>query len=154
VVPEHRVPRDRPEPAVEGRERRALVACELAERHAVDRHPPIGGAAVVNGERAKSSHFASIATHILVRGVGERGAQVILRRCRPQREVRVRFHAPGEIETGRPCDRKRGCRTIDGGGMMVWQAAGAFEHFTGVKPDATRMEGHFRNIVSHTGASP
>jgi len=50
--------------------------------------------------------------------------------------------------------RARGCRTTDGGGMMVWQAVGAFEHFTGVKPDATRMEGHFRNIVSHAGASP
>jgi shikimate dehydrogenase len=50
--------------------------------------------------------------------------------------------------------RKLGCRTIDGGGMAVWQAVGAFEHFTGVRPDATRMEGHFRNIVLHAGASP
>lgn len=44
--------------------------------------------------------------------------------------------------------RKRGCRTVDGGGMMVWQAVGAFEHFTGIKPDAARMEAHFRRLVS------
>jgi len=44
--------------------------------------------------------------------------------------------------------RARGCRALDGGGMMVWQAAGAFEHFTGVKPDAARMEAHFRRTVS------
>jgi shikimate dehydrogenase len=45
--------------------------------------------------------------------------------------------------------RKRGCRTVDGGGMMVWQAVGAFEHFTGIKPDAARMEAHFRQLVAH-----
>jgi shikimate dehydrogenase len=44
--------------------------------------------------------------------------------------------------------KKRGCRTVDGGGMMVWQAVGAFEHFTGIKPDAARMEAHFLKLVS------
>src|SRR5260221_4508685 len=48
----------------------------------------------------------------------------------------------------------RVCPHLHGPGIAVWQAVGAFEHFTGVKPDATRMEGHFRNIVSHAGASP
>lgn len=48
--------------------------------------------------------------------------------------------------------RLRGCRTIDGGGMMVWQAVGAFEHFTGVKPDPARMEAHFRSMVSPVGS--
>jgi shikimate dehydrogenase len=47
--------------------------------------------------------------------------------------------------------RKRGCRTVDGGGMMVWQAVGAFEHFTGIKPDAARMEAHFLKMVSRAG---
>lgn len=42
----------------------------------------------------------------------------------------------------------RGCRTMDGGGMMVWQAVGAFEHFTGIAPDAVRMEAHFRKMVA------
>lgn len=47
--------------------------------------------------------------------------------------------------------RKRGCRTLDGGGMMVWQAVGAFEHFTDIKPDAARMEAHFLKMVSRAG---
>jgi shikimate 5-dehydrogenase len=37
--------------------------------------------------------------------------------------------------------------------MMVWQAVGAFEHFTGIKPDAARMEAHFRNIVSSVSSA-
>src|SRR5207253_3645638 len=44
--------------------------------------------------------------------------------------------------------RARGCRTLDGGGMVVWQAVGAFKLFTGVEPDAVRMEQHFRHLVS------
>jgi shikimate dehydrogenase len=44
--------------------------------------------------------------------------------------------------------RERGCRNLDGGGMAVWQAVGAFELFTGRVPDARRMEQHFRSIVS------
>lgn len=44
--------------------------------------------------------------------------------------------------------RQRSCRTLDGGGMAVWQAVGAFELFTGHAPDAQRMERHFRSIVS------
>ncbi|WP_275562645.1 shikimate dehydrogenase [Streptomyces sp. 5-6(2022)] len=35
--------------------------------------------------------------------------------------------------------RAAGCRTLDGGGMAVFQAADAFRLFTGRKPDATRM---------------
>jgi shikimate dehydrogenase len=44
--------------------------------------------------------------------------------------------------------RARGCRTVDGGGMMVCQAVGAFEHFTGIRPDAGRMETHFLRMVA------
>lgn len=39
--------------------------------------------------------------------------------------------------------RTIGCRTIAGKGMAVFQAAHAFELFTGRKPDAARMERHF-----------
>lgn len=38
---------------------------------------------------------------------------------------------------------RRGCRTLDGGGMAVYQAVGAFRHFTGEEPDAERMIRHF-----------
>src|SRR5689334_20448063 len=47
--------------------------------------------------------------------------------------------------------RKLGCRTLDGGGMAVWQAVEAFELFTGVKPDAARMEAYFRRMVAGDG---
>ena len=40
--------------------------------------------------------------------------------------------------------RRLGCRTVDGGGMAVFQAAKAFELFTGVTPDAERMLARFR----------
>ena len=42
--------------------------------------------------------------------------------------------------------RRRGLRTLDGGGMAVFQAAGAFRLFTGMEPDAERMLRHFRSI--------
>lgn len=41
--------------------------------------------------------------------------------------------------------RALGCRTIDGGGMAVFQAARAFELFTGVAPDPERMLRRFRD---------
>ncbi|MCB2052702.1 MAG: shikimate dehydrogenase [Geminicoccaceae bacterium] len=44
--------------------------------------------------------------------------------------------------------RARGCRTLDGGGMAVMQAAGAFRLFTGIEPDARRMRRHFAEMVS------
>ena len=43
--------------------------------------------------------------------------------------------------------RVRGCATPDGAGMAVGQAAGAVEFFTGMRPDAARMEGHFRSLL-------
>ena len=42
--------------------------------------------------------------------------------------------------------RKKGCRTLDGGGMVVFQAAAAFRLFTGREPDAERMLRHFRSM--------
>lgn len=42
---------------------------------------------------------------------------------------------------------RRGCRTLDGGGMAVFQAVGAFRLFTGLEPDAGRMLEHFRAMT-------
>jgi shikimate dehydrogenase len=60
-------------------------------------------------------------------------------------------YVPLETELLRAA-RKLGCRTLDGGGMAVWQAVEAFEHFTGIKPDPLRMEAHFRQMVSGAAA--
>jgi shikimate dehydrogenase len=42
--------------------------------------------------------------------------------------------------------RAKGCRTLDGGGMAVFQAAGAFRLFAGIEPDAERMLRHFSEL--------
>ncbi|MEO8629115.1 MAG: shikimate dehydrogenase [Betaproteobacteria bacterium] len=42
--------------------------------------------------------------------------------------------------------RSIGCRTLDGGGMAVFQAVEAFRLFTGITPDAQRMLEHFASM--------
>ena len=44
--------------------------------------------------------------------------------------------------------RRKGCRTLDGGGMAVHQAAEAFTIFTGLKTDPQRMRASFAAFVS------
>ena len=44
--------------------------------------------------------------------------------------------------------REIGSRTLDGGGMAVFQAAGSFELFTGVEPDRERMLRHFAELTA------
>lgn len=45
--------------------------------------------------------------------------------------------------------RERGCRVLDGGRMAVFQAADAFELFTGIAPDPTRMRSHFHELIAN-----
>jgi shikimate dehydrogenase len=47
--------------------------------------------------------------------------------------------------------RKRGCRTLDGEGMAVFQAAKAFELFTGLTPEIERMKAAFAAFGSARG---
>ena len=47
--------------------------------------------------------------------------------------------------------RALGCRTLDGGGMAVFQAVGALRLFTGIEPDAERMLRHFAALVAGRG---
>jgi shikimate dehydrogenase len=44
--------------------------------------------------------------------------------------------------------RRVGCRTLDGGGMVVAQAAEAFRLITGHTPDAERMRRHFQALTT------
>lgn len=57
---------------------------------------------------------------------------------RPEMWVAELVYFPLETEL-LICARETGCRTLDGGGMAVFQAARAFELFTAVKPDEERM---------------
>lgn len=43
--------------------------------------------------------------------------------------------------------RRRGCRVVDGGGMAVFQAVGAFRLFTGREADPQRMIRHFAELT-------
>jgi shikimate dehydrogenase len=49
--------------------------------------------------------------------------------------------------------RSLGCRTLDGGGMAVFQAAASFQLFTGRQPDAERMLRHFAELVPQSHGS-
>ena len=46
--------------------------------------------------------------------------------------------------------RRAGCPTMDGGHMNVGQATRGFRLFTGLEPDAARMEAHFRRLVAQS----
>ena len=49
--------------------------------------------------------------------------------------------------------RARGCRTMSGAGMAVFQAVRAFELFTGIKPDPTRMKATFDAFENQTAGT-
>jgi shikimate dehydrogenase len=61
---------------------------------------------------------------------------------RPDLWVAEIIYFPMETELLRMA-RALGCRTLDGGGMAVFQAVEAFRLFTGINPDAERMLRHF-----------
>lgn len=48
---------------------------------------------------------------------------------------------------------QKGCRTLPGGGMTVFQAVGAFRLFCGREPDAERMTAHFTEICMAEGVA-
>ncbi|MBR7834639.1 shikimate dehydrogenase [Actinospica durhamensis] len=50
--------------------------------------------------------------------------------------------------------RERGCRTVDGGGMLVYQAAEAFRLFTGRDPDIDAMFEDYHALVAPGGVEP
>jgi shikimate dehydrogenase len=64
---------------------------------------------------------------------------------RPDLWVADIVYFPLETELLRQA-RARGCRTMSGGGMAVFQAVGAFRLFTGHEPDAARMLRHFSEM--------
>jgi quinate/shikimate dehydrogenase (NAD+) len=65
---------------------------------------------------------------------------------RPNQWVADIVYFPLETQLLRDA-RTAGCRTLDGGGMVVFQAARAFEIFTGRKADCERMRRHFATLA-------
>jgi shikimate dehydrogenase len=64
---------------------------------------------------------------------------------RPAPWVTEIVYFPLETELFRVA-RENGCRTLDGGGMAVFEAVDAFRLFTGLEPDPERMLSHFASL--------
>jgi shikimate dehydrogenase len=79
--------------------------------------------------------------------VGHPGAPVDLDELHAGLWVADVVYRPLETELLRRA-RELGCRTLDGGGMVVFQAADALELFTGRRPDRDRMLAHFQELVA------
>jgi quinate/shikimate dehydrogenase (NAD+) len=77
--------------------------------------------------------------------VGHGGTPVPKQLLRPDLWVADVVYRPLETELLRDA-RAAGCRTLDGGGMVVLQAAGSFERFTGRTADRDRMLRHFATL--------
>ena len=71
---------------------------------------------------------------------------------RPAHWVAEIVYFPLETELLRTA-RALGCATLDGGGMAVFQAVGAFRLFTGLEPDAERMLRHFEEMTKSRAAA-
>ncbi len=71
---------------------------------------------------------------------------------RPALWVAEIIYFPLETELLRTA-RALGCRTLDGGGMAVFQATHAFRLFTGLEPDAERVLRHFAELVAAGSAA-
>ena len=48
---------------------------------------------------------------------------------------------------------RKGCKTLPGGGMAVFQAVGAFRLFAGQEPDPARMSAHFNELCEIEAAA-
>jgi shikimate dehydrogenase len=66
---------------------------------------------------------------------------------RPAHWVAEIVYFPIETELLRTA-RRTGCRTLDGGGMAIFQAVDAFRLFTGAAPDAKRMSRDFKAMLA------
>ena len=71
---------------------------------------------------------------------------------RPDMWVADVIYRPLETELLRRA-REIGCHTLNGGGMVVFQAAEAFRLITGQTPDADRMYAHFTSMT-HMSPAP
>jgi len=75
------------------------------------------------------------------------GTPVPAEMIRPALWVSEIVYFPLETELLRIA-REKGCRTLNGGGMAVFQAVDAFRLFTGLEPDHERMLRHFAAMGS------
>ncbi|WP_394298188.1 shikimate dehydrogenase [Streptomonospora alba] len=122
-------------------------AGELAER--VGRRFP--DAAVATGDAAAPGRLLAWAdglVHATPVGMAHHpGIPVPPELLRPPLWVADAVYRPLRTELLRSAEQN-GCPTLDGGGMAVFQAADAFELFTGLVPDRDRMLTHFHDLLA------
>lgn len=105
------------------------------------------GRAVAGGELAAEMAHADGLIHATPTGMKKfPGLPLPAELLRPSLWVAEIVYFPLETELLRVA-RDMGCRTLDGGGMAVFQAAEAFRLFTGIAPDAERMLRHFASMT-------
>jgi shikimate dehydrogenase len=93
---------------------------------------PVGAAAVVQG----------IVQTTPIGQTGYAGTPMSTEALIREHWVAEIIYFPLETELLRAA-RQRGCAVADGAGMGVYQAVGAFQHFTGVRPDPEAMKADF-----------
>jgi shikimate dehydrogenase len=121
------------------RERAAKVAAGLCERFGQ-------GRARASDDLATDITRADGLVHCTPTGMAKHpGLPLPAELLRPALWVAEIVYFPLETELLRVA-REHGCRTLDGGGMAVFQAVEAFRLFTGVTPDAQRMMRHFAEL--------
>ena len=100
-------------------------------------------------EIADAVHRAQGIVHATPTGMAShRGSAVAASLLRADLWVADIVYFPLETELLRLA-RAAGCKTLDGGGMAVFQAARAFEIFTGLSADGERMRRHFMRIAGN-----
>ena len=116
--------------------RAAGVAAALCERHGE-------GRAVVGTDLAAAMAEADGLIHATPTGTAAHpGLPLDPALIAPRHWVSEIVYFPLETALLRTA-RAKGCRTAHGGGMAVFQAVHAFQHFSGLTPDADRMLAHF-----------
>jgi shikimate dehydrogenase len=113
-------------------ERASALALRLAALHPEAR-------VAVGGDLADSLHHSDGLIHATPTGMRKLpGLPVPAELIQPDLWVAEVVYVPLETEL-LALARQRGCQTLDGGGMVVFQAAKAITLFTGVQPDTERM---------------
>ncbi len=119
-------------------ERARALASKLVERFGESRAVV---AAEIESEIVESDGFI----HATPTGMANHpGLPLPASLLRPELWVAEIVYFPLETELLREA-KARGCRTLDGSGMAVFQAAEAFRLFTGISPDVMRMRQHFES---------
>jgi shikimate dehydrogenase len=102
--------------------------------------------AVASGDPARAIDAADGIVNATAVGMAAHpGMPIATKLLRPDLWVADIVYVPLETKLLRDA-RARGCRTMAGAGMAVFQAVAAFRLFTGIDPDAERMIRHFDSM--------